>query len=252
MASKRGKRLSPLRLQYEVTVKRIKRLGYAAYLPETPNRVTQKTLEKLSVIENTARAASKARKAAQERIRYYKKKGYDVSGISIPKGLEASEYKAYTAEYIKQRAYSAPESGYLSHAKGVESIQLQEQRYNYTIDIIDRITQLLSEFEPPTNRRNADGWIRRKLSNHRILQMYWFDVVDDDDMESKVKLAAQLEGKAEDIFHKVDALIHGSSDPEVDSANLNYIIEAITGAKLTPLEQAEINESVELGYEEYL
>lgn len=250
MASKRGKRLTPLRAQYEAIAKRIKRLGYGYQLPETPKRITAKSYEKLSQIEATAKEASKARKAAQERVRYYKKKGYDLSGISVPKGLTKEEYQSYTAEYIKERSYSAP--NYRQNADGNEAIQDYVNRYGSTIDTIDRISDLLENFELPTNRRHATDWVMRKRANHSLIQMYWFDVIDPADITTKVQMAARINGKAEELYHLIDDAIHGSSSPESDSNNIASIIETITGAKLTAIEQDAINAYAEVSYDVYL
>lgn len=250
MASKRGKRLTPLRAQYDATAKRIKRLGYGYQLPETPKRITSKSYEKIAQIEESAKAASKARKAAQERIRYYKKKGYDLSGISLPKGLSTEEYKAYTAEYIKDISKSGP--NYRQNASGEDNVQDYLYRYSSTIDIIDRITDLLENFELPTNRRHATEWVNRKRANRSLIQMYWSDVIDDSDITTKVQMAARINGKAEELYRAIDSAIHGSSSPEQDSQNVAYIIETITGAKLTAIEQDAINAYSEVSYDVYI
>lgn len=250
MASKRGKRLSPLRAQYEAIAKRIARAGYEKQLPDTPKRVTAKKYENLVALESTIKEALRARKLARQRLSYYKKKGYDVSRVSIPKGLTKEEYQAYTGEYIKSQAYAAP--NYRQNADGQENVQALTDKYSSTIYLIDRISEMLENFSPVSNRRNAEAWATRKVANHRILEMYWFDVIDTDDMATKVALAAKIEGKAEDIFMLVDGLLHGSDDPEQDATNLNRVIEIITGAQLSPLEQASINEIVELGYEAFI
>ena len=250
MASKRGKRLTPLRAQYEATAKRIKRRGYGHQLPETPKRITAKAYEKLAQVEESVKAASKARKAAQERIRYYKKKGYDLSGISVPRGLSIEEYKAYTAEYIKGIAKSGP--NYRQNASGEDNVQGYLYRYSGTIDIIDRITDLLENFELPTNRRHATEWVNRKRANRSLIQMYWSDVIDNSDITTKVQIAARINGKAEELYHAIDSAIHGSSSPEQDSQNVAYIIETITGAKLTAIEQDAINAYSEVSYDVYL
>ena len=250
MASKRGKRLTPLRARYEATAKRIKRLGYGYQLPETPKRITVKSYEKLAQIEESAKAASKARKAAQERIRYYKKKGYDLSGISVPKGLSTEEYKEYTAEYIKGISKSGP--NYRQNASGEDNVQDYLYRYSSTIDIIDRITDLLENFELPTNRRHATEWVNRKRANRSLIQMYWSDVIDDSDITTKVQMAARINGKAEELYRAIDSAIHGSSSPEQDSQNVAYIIETITGAKLTAIEQDAINAYSEVSYDVYI
>lgn len=250
MSSKRGKRLPPLRVQYEGVAKRIAKAGYGNQLPDTPKRVTHKSYEKLVQLESTVKEASKARKTAQQRVRYYKEKGYDVANVYIPKGLTKEEYQAYTAEYIKSQAYTAP--NYRQNADGQENIQELAGKYSSTMHIIDRISEMLENFFPVSNRRNAEAWANRKVANHRIIEMYWFDEIDTEDMETKVTLAAKIEGKAEDLFLLVDGLLHGSDDPEQDSANLNRVIEIITGAGLSPLEQAAINDIVELGYEDFI
>lgn len=250
MASKRGKRLTPLRAQYEAASKRIKRLGYGYQLPETPKRITAKSYEKLVQIEESAKAASKARKNAQERIRYYKKKGYDLSGISVPKGLSTEEYKSYTAEYIEETAKSGP--NYRQNASGEENIQDYVYRYSSTIDIINRITDMLENFELPTNRRHATEWVNRKRANRSLIQLYWSDVIDDSDITTKVTMAARLNGKAEALYSNIDRAIHGSSSPEEDSQNVANIIETITGEELTAIEQDAINAYAEVSYDVYL
>lgn len=246
MAKGRRKSLTKNQLKWNKLVTSIKRLGYESLIPEKPSRITAKTIQKLEEAQAQAKAGQKARKAAVSRVKYWQKKGYYVDASILPeRGASAKEYEAFTGERIKQEAATK------DWTDG-ERIQPYEDRYNSTVAILEQIDEELSSYVPAHPfHRNAMWWVRWKESLHSIIKMYWDDIYSDASSEEIVKLAARIESRASTLRDLIQKTLYSSNSKDTDNQNLSLIIEILTGAKLSAIESAYINDVQEgLGYEQ--
>lgn len=240
MPKGRRKSLTKNQLRWNKLVTSIKRLGYESLIPEKPSRITTRTIQKLEEAQAQAKAGQKARKAAVSRVKYWQKKGYYVDTSILPeRGASAKEYEAFTGEKIKQEAATK------DWTEG-ERIQPYEDRYNSTIAILEQIDEEISSYVPAhPYHRNAMWWVRWKESIHSIIKTYWDDIYTDATMEEIVQLAARLESKALTLRELIHKALYGSDSKDADNQNLSLIIETLTGAKLSPIESAYINDAQE-------
>lgn len=245
MAKGRRKSLTKNQLKWNKLVTSIKRLGYESLIPEKPSRITAKTIRKLEEAQVQAKAGEKARKAAVSRVKYWQKKGYYVDASILPeRGASAKEYEAFTGERIKQEAATK------DWTDG-ERIQPYEDRYNSTVAILEQIDEELSSYVPAhPYHTNAMWWVRWKESIHSIIKTYWDDIYSDATNEEIVQLAARLESKALTLRDLIQKALYNSNSKDADNQNLSLIIETLTGAKLSAIESAYINDAQEgLEYE---
>lgn len=246
MAKGRRKSLTKNQLKWNKLVTSIKRLGYASLIPEKPSRITARKIQKLEEVQAQAKAGQKAREAAVRRVKYWQKKGYYVDTSILPKrGASAKEYEAFTGEKIKQEAATKDWAD-------EERIQPYEDRYNSTIAILEQIDEELSSYVPAHPfHRNAMWWVRWKESLHDIIKTYWDEIYSDASSAEIVKLAARLESRASTLRDLIQKALYSSNSKDTDNQNLSLIIEILTGAKLSAIESAYINDVQEgLGYEQ--
>lgn len=246
MAKGRRKSLTKNQLKWNKLVASIKRLGYESLIPEKPSRITARTIQKIEEAQAQAKAGQKARAAALRRVKYWQKKGYYVDTSILPeRGASVKEYEAFTDERIKQEAATK------DLADG-ERIQPYADRYNSTIAILEQIDEELSSYVPAHPfHSNAMWWVRWKESLHGIIKTYWDDVYSDASSAEIVKLASRLESRASTLRDLIQKALYSSNSKDTDNQNLSLIIETLTGAKLSAIESAYINDVQEgLGYEQ--
>lgn len=245
MAKGRRKSLTKNQLKWNKLVTSIKRLGYESLIPEKSSRITKRELQKLELAQQEAKAGQKARQSAIRRVKYWQKKGYYIDTSILPaRGAPAAEYESFTGEKIKQEAASK------DWTDG-ERIQPYEDRYNSTIAILEQIDAEISSYIPAhPYHRNAMWWVRWKESIHSIIKTYWDDIYSDATNEEIVQLAARLESKASTLRDLIQKALYSSNSKDADNQNLSLIIETLTGAKLSAIESAYINDAQEgLEYE---
>ena len=246
MAKGRRKSLTKNQLKWNKLVTSIKRLGYESLIPEKPSRITKRELQKLELAQQEAKAGQKARQSAIRRVKDWQKKGYYIDTSILPaRGASAAEYESFTGEKIKQEAASK------DWTDG-ERIQPYEERYNSTIAILEQIDAEISSYIPAhPYHRNAMWWVRWKESLHSIIKMYWDDIYSDASSEEIVKLASRIESRASTLRDLIQKALYSSNSKDTDNQNLSLIIEILTGAKLSAIESAYINDVQEgLGYEQ--
>lgn len=246
MAKGRRKSLTKNQLRWNKLVTSIKRLGYETLIPEKPPRITKSSLQKLEAAQAKAKAGSKARAAAVRRVKYWQKKGYYVDASILPeRGASVQEYESFTGEKIKQEAA-------VKDWTDGERIQPYEDRYNSTIAILEQIDEEISSYVPAhPYHRNAMWWVRWKESLHSIIKTYWDDTYSDATSAEIVQLASRLESRASTLRDLIQKALYSSNSKDTDNQNLSLIIEILTGAKLSAIESAYINDVQEgLDYEQ--
>ena len=81
--------------------------------------------------------------------------------------------------------------------------------------------------------------------------MYWDDIYSDASSEEIVKIASRIESRASTLRDLIQKTLYSSNSKDTDNQNLSLIIEILTGAKLSAIESAYINDVQEgLGYEQ--
>lgn len=102
------------------------------------------------------------------------------------------------------------------------------------LDIIERINNLIADFEPPMNR--TETFIFRKIMNHANIKIHWEETIS---REGEYAVAYRLENCAEEFYELARKLMYESESETEEDFQMSQFVTMLTGKALTAWEADE-------------